>query len=95
MLTNYGYKDGSGEYFITIDTERCTGCGACVKACPAGIFEVVLDPYDPLAEKQVAVVREEHRKRLKYSCAPCKPTSERPQLPCVESCEPGAIAHSW
>ena len=23
MLANYGYKDGSGDYFIVLDTDRC------------------------------------------------------------------------
>jgi len=95
MKANYGYKDGSGEYFITVDTEKCTGCADCVSACPAGIFEVVADPFDPLAENDVAVVKEEHRNKLKYSCAPCKPTGERPPLPCIAACTPGAIEHSW
>lgn len=95
MKANYGYKDGSGEYFITVDSDNCTGCGACVRACPAGVFEIVADPYDPLAEKQIAVVTEEHRKRLKYSCMPCKPKGERKPLPCVAACQPGVIAHSW
>jgi len=95
MKANYGYKDGSGEYFITVDTEKCTGCGDCVSACPADVFEIVADPFDPLAESEIAVVREEHRNKLKYSCAPCKPTGERPPLPCVEACKPGAIEHSW
>lgn len=95
MLTNYGYKDGSGEYFITIDTEKCTGCGECVSACPAQLFAVVADPFDPLAEREIAVVVEEHRKKLKYSCAPCKPSGERLPLPCVQVCQPQAISHSW
>jgi hypothetical protein len=24
MIANYGYKDGSGEYYISIDTDKCT-----------------------------------------------------------------------
>ena len=31
MIANYGYKDGSGDWFISIDTDRCNGCGKC---CP-------------------------------------------------------------
>jgi ferredoxin len=95
MLTNYGYRDGSGEYFITIDTEKCTGCQKCVAICPAQLFEVVADPFDPLAEREIAVIREEHRKKLKYSCVPCKPSGERLPLPCVQACQPQAISHSW
>jgi hypothetical protein len=32
---------------------------------------------------------------LKYTCAPCKPDHDRPPLPCVQSCKPLAITHSW
>lgn len=95
MLAHYGYKDGSGEYFVAIDTDKCNGCGACVTACPVGLFEVIANPFNPLAGNPIAVVKEDHRKKLKYSCAPCKPTGARPPLPCVMSCQPTAIAHSW
>lgn len=95
MRANYGYKDGSGEYFMAIDTDKCTGCGSCVGVCPAGAFEIASDPYDPLAERQVAIAKEEHRKKIKYSCAPCKPVGKRPPLPCVVACKPAAIEHSW
>lgn len=95
MLANYGYNDGSGDYFITIDTDKCNGCGDCVGACPCDVFIVVdEDPYDPMREEPVAMVTAEKKKNLKYECNACKPQSATP-LPCVEACEDGAITHSW
>ena len=91
MIANYGYKDGSGEYFIAIDTDRCNGCRECAPACPAGVLEIILNDYD----EEVPAVTDNHRRKLKYSCAPCKPVSNRPVLPCVSVCEPVAIQHSW
>ncbi|KKM20814.1 hypothetical protein LCGC14_1641680, partial [marine sediment metagenome] len=92
---NYGYKDGSGEYFITIDTDLCTSCGKCVEVCPEGVFEMAEDELDPLGDEVIAIVNEEHRKKIKYSCAPCKPAGESKELPCVLVCEPKALEHSW
>ena len=93
MKANYGYMDGSGEYFITIDTDLCIECSehGCVAACPETLFEIILDDYDDT----VAAIKEEHRKKVKYACGPCKPVSDRPTLPCVAACSPGAITHSW
>ncbi|MCK5618982.1 MAG: 4Fe-4S binding protein [Candidatus Krumholzibacteria bacterium] len=95
MKANYGYTDGSGDFFITIDTDKCDGCGDCVTACPGGVFETGEDPHDPFREEPVAVVTEEQRKKIKYTCAPCKPDHDRPELPCVAACKPDAISHSW
>jgi len=96
VLANYGYEDGSGEYFITVDTDKCDGCGDCAQACPSGVFIIVdEDPYDVLSEEPVAMVVEVHRKRLKETCSPCKPARHRPLLPCVAACKAQALSHSW
>lgn len=96
MLANYGYKDASGDFFITIDTDRCDGCGECVKCCPAAVFQVVdEDPNDPLRDDPVAIVADTVKKKLKYECAPCKPTGEQAPLPCVTACSVMALNHSW
>ena len=96
MLANYGYKDASGNFFITIDTDKCDGCGDCVSACPADVFVVVdEDPNDPFRDEPVAMVSEDKKKKLKYECGPCKPTSDRLPLSCVEVGKAGAISHSW
>jgi ferredoxin len=96
MLANYGYNDGSGDFYITIDTDKCAGCGDCVKACPVRVLEMITDESDPFRELPAAAVTDEHRKKIKYSCAQCKPAGYKAaELPCVKSCLPGAIAHSW
>jgi Fe-S-cluster-containing dehydrogenase component len=96
MLTNYGYSDASGEYFITIDTDICDGCAACTISCPWGLFMVMdEDPNDPLREEPVAVIKSEKATKLNYECAQCKPSINRTPLPCVLACEKGAISHSW
>lgn len=93
MKANYGYMDGSGEFYITIDTDLCIECRdrPCVNACPADLFEIITDDYDD----EVAAIKEEHRKKIKYDCGQCKPVSDRPPLPCVAACTPGAVTHSW
>ena len=96
MLANYGYIDGSGSYFISIDTDKCDGCGNCVTVCPAGIFEVLdEDPNDPLRDGPVAAVVGDKKKKLKYECGPCKPVNGTPKLACIEACKARAISHSW
>ena len=96
MFAHYGYEDASGRFFITIDTDRCDGCGACLDACPRDCFVVFdEDPNDPFRETPVAVVADDRRKQLNYLCGPCKPASDRPPLPCMTACPHDAIEHSW
>ena len=92
MIANYGYKDGSGEYFITLDTDRCDGCSKCVESCPASVLEIVPNEFD-IEDGEIMTVTEAHRKKLKYSCAPCKPTTGEAEPPCVAACPKEAITH--
>jgi len=67
-------KDGN--FSIRIDRDKCTKCGKCVEVCPAGVLEMAEDELDPLSDEIIATVSEDHRKKIKYSCAPCKPSGE-------------------
>ena len=94
MLGFYGFKDGSGDWFVIIDTEKCNGCGECVEVCRSNVLEVGEDEFDPLSEDLVVRVREEERKKVRYSCAGCRPGYGEKPPPCAAACEPGAICHS-
>jgi Fe-S-cluster-containing hydrogenase component 2 len=94
MIANFGYKDGAGDFFISIDTDKCNGCGDCVPVCPSGVFEVRDNEFDPMAEDAMAAVTESQRKKLKYACSACK-TAADAILPCIAACKLNAIAHSW
>jgi ferredoxin len=91
MIIHYGYEDGSGKYYVSIDAETCNACGACIEKCPQKIlaFEEVLIDLD---FKQAAVVKETERKKIKYSCGSCH---EGKDIPCVQACEKGAIVATW
>jgi ferredoxin len=93
MLANYGFKDGTGEWYLTIDTDKCDGCGRCVPVCPAGILEVGEDEFDPFRDEPVARVKQAERKKIRYSCAPCKPGYGEAPAPCVAACPTNAISH--
>jgi ferredoxin len=88
VISYYGYTDGSGEYFIAIDSDKCSGCGRCVEQCPQSVLQ--LEPvFVDLEDKTVAAVKEAHRNKIKYTCAECKPEENR--APCVLSCPFGAV----
>jgi ferredoxin len=97
MISNYGYEDGSGFYYITIDGDICAACSTrgCVTACPQAVYTIETDDYDDL----VAVVAEKARRRLREVCSSCKGQNGGggPQhpLPCTSACPAGALRHSW
>jgi ferredoxin len=97
VIANYGYEDGSGFYYVTIDGQACAACAghACVAACPQRVYAVEPDDYDDL----VAVVVEDARKRLRELCGECKGQKgtggAEHSLPCTSACSAGALEHSW
>jgi ferredoxin len=98
MISNYGYEDGSGFYYITIDGDACAKCAThgCVNACPQSVYVLEVDDYDDL----VAAVTEATRRRLRETCSPCKGQNgtggtEQRSLPCTDACPEGALRHSW
>ena len=92
IITYYGYCDGSGEYYVVIDSEKCDGCGECVVVCPPKALKMETQLID-LEDKTVAAVTEEHRKRIRYVCQPCKP--ETGKSSCVLACPREAIRCVW
>jgi Fe-S-cluster-containing hydrogenase component 2 len=93
VKAHYGYKDGSGDFFIVIDTDRCAKCagGECVAACPQNLLERITDDYDDT----VCAVKESFRNKVKYACAPCKPVGSNVPPPCIAACKYEGIRHSW
>lgn len=91
MIANYGYEDGSGHYYIKIDTAKCAECSdkACITACPAKLFVTELDDFDD----EVIIICENARNTLQTDCANCK--SDGNQELCKIACPADAIGFSW
>jgi predicted CoA-substrate-specific enzyme activase len=87
----YGYADGTGDYFIAIDTELCDGCGKCAEACPSGILAMDTDDRGELKVK----VKEEIIKKLGLMCPGIKACRQTNQKNCQAVCHRNAISHSW
>ncbi|MBC7130807.1 4Fe-4S binding protein [Candidatus Bathyarchaeota archaeon] len=84
--------DASGEYYIAVDSEKCNGCGQCAEKCPQKALEIVATMVD-IEERVLAAVKEEYRKKIRYTCAPCTPEKKTP--PCVSTCAQKAINWIW
>lgn len=91
MIANYGYEDGSGHYYIKIDTSKCAECKdkGCITLCPEKLFVTELDDFDD----EVVLIREDGRNTLLTSCSGCKASSEK-EL-CIKACAANAIGFSW
>ncbi|OGW12254.1 MAG: hypothetical protein A3G93_11115 [Nitrospinae bacterium RIFCSPLOWO2_12_FULL_45_22] len=91
MKWNYGYTDGRGEFYLTVDTDKCTGCGDCVEACPQGILEVALNDFD----QEVVQVKETLRKQLSYKCLGYYAVCSKQEKNCHSVCPTDVITHTW
>jgi Fe-S-cluster-containing hydrogenase component 2 len=89
---HHGYSDGSGEYYVVIDAAACNGCGLCIAGCPQKVLELQTVMMD-LEDKSVAAVKEEHRKKIKYTCSACKPEGQK--TPCSRACKNKAVSVVW
>ena len=91
MIANYGYEDGSGHYYIKIDTSKCAECSdkGCISNCPEKLFVTELDDFDD----EVVLIREDARNTLQTNCAQCKCSTEK-EL-CAAACTANAIGFSW
>ncbi|MFQ5996665.1 MAG: acyl-CoA dehydratase activase [Dehalococcoidales bacterium] len=88
---HYGYTDGTGSYFITIDAGRCDGCGECLTVCPSDIFEVVPDDNG----QPKARVKEAARKKLALLCPGFHACNNILPMNCQRVCLKDAISHTW
>jgi Fe-S-cluster-containing hydrogenase component 2 len=93
LIAQYGYQDGEGTFFVTVDQTRCAACEEkpCIPSCPRGVFVQEEDPYG----ETVVAVEDRKRKKLKYECMGCKPGRPGVLLPCVAACPSGVLVHSW
>jgi Fe-S-cluster-containing hydrogenase component 2 len=89
---HYGYIDGSGEYYVIIDSDKCNGCCKCVSQCPQKALEMITEFID-FEDKTIAAVTEHHRKKIRYTCAGCKPAENK--TPCILACSQKAISCVW
>ncbi|MFC1845907.1 acyl-CoA dehydratase activase [Chloroflexota bacterium] len=90
MKVSYGYSDGTGEYYITINNELCDGCGECIEACPEGIFTIGSDDKN----QPKVTVKDDVRKKLALAC-PGFHSGCRNEVNCHSVCKNNAITHTW
>jgi NAD-dependent dihydropyrimidine dehydrogenase PreA subunit len=95
MHAHYGYEDGSGRFYIVVDTDRCNACAECVAVCPAKLL--TLQEEEPCEARMVAAINDRQRNDLKTACSACKPARgfSHAALPCIRACAAGALQHSW
>lgn len=104
MQQNFGYKDGAGTWYVTVDTDACDACTGrdgvrCVDVCPADLWELTENEFEILSEEMVAAIKGDRENDLRYDCSPCKSPNPDAQdsgtAKCAEACPTDAIEFSW
>ena len=92
MIANYGFEDGTGTYYISIDENKCEDClnRQCLSVCPGQIFRTEENDWGD----EIVCVKAELRHQLNSLCAECKRGGQKAP-PCVAACSHQAIAHTW
>jgi ferredoxin len=91
MIVHYGYRDALGDFRITVDTDKCDGCGDCLDICPENLFELEEDDYDEIK----VIVKQELINKVGILCpggAICKKMNPSN---CIEACRKNALSISW
>jgi ferredoxin len=91
MIIHYGYEDGSGRYYVSIDADMCDACNDCIAQCPQKIIKIDTVMID-IDDKEVAVVDDSYRRKIKDTCGACHKQHE---IHCIRACTKGAIATTW
>ena len=91
MIVHYGYRDALGDFRITVDTDKCDGCGDCLGICPVEFFVLEEDDYDEVK----LVVRQEFVNKVGILCPGAGICRERNKSNCIETCPRKAISISW
>lgn len=93
MRANYGFEDGTGNYFITIDTDKCVQCEThdCIDVCPQHVYLIDEDDWGD----DVLIVSSEKVHKLRECCVSCKTGTTSETAPCIGACKYNAIVHSW
>jgi ferredoxin len=86
MIIQYGYADGIGEFYISINSSICNVCCKCINECPEKIFEIYVNEIN---EKMVKV-KDEMSNKIGYICPGQNKCGK-----CVNICELSAIKLSW
>jgi len=88
---HYGYSDGTGEYFIAIDYNKCDDCSECIKGCPAGIFS----QGSGTAGQPAIIIKQETARRLSSLCRGKSSCNSEKGTSCQDFCPQKAINLSW